>query len=81
MELAGIIQLLSCGFVHKLPSTAFADSAESTEKKDKALMLCTVSGSDLAFVKKRWAWCVLPSGVFIISAEGKAAKQFAAPGN
>lgn len=22
-----------------------------------------VSGSDLAFVKKRWAWCVLPSGV------------------
>ena len=24
-----------------------------------------VSGSDLAFVKERWAWCVLPSGVFI----------------
>jgi putative transposase len=26
-----------------------------------------VSGSDLAFVKERWAWCVLPSGVFIHS--------------
>ena len=24
-----------------------------------------VSGSDLALVKERWAWCVLPSGVFI----------------
>jgi putative transposase len=24
-----------------------------------------VSGSDLAFVKKRWAWCVLPSGVLV----------------
>ncbi len=24
-----------------------------------------VSGSDLAFVKERWAWCVSPSGVFI----------------
>ncbi len=25
-----------------------------------------VSGSDLAFVKERWAWCVLPSGVLVI---------------
>lgn len=26
-----------------------------------------VSGSDLAFVKERWAWCVLPSGVLVTS--------------
>lgn len=25
-----------------------------------------VSGSDLAFVQKRWAWCVLPSGVHVM---------------
>ncbi len=24
-----------------------------------------VSGSDLAFIQKRWAWCVLPNGVYI----------------
>jgi putative transposase len=24
-----------------------------------------VSGSDLAFVKERWAWCILPSGVHV----------------
>ena len=25
-----------------------------------------VSGSDLAFVKERWAWCILPSGVRVM---------------
>ena len=24
-----------------------------------------VSGSDLAFIQKRWAWCVLPNGVHV----------------
>jgi putative transposase len=30
-----------------------------------------VSGSDLAFVKERWAWCVLPSGVLVTLAGAK----------
>lgn len=29
-------------------------------------MLPIVSGSDLALIKKRWAWCVLPGGVLVM---------------
>ena len=36
-------------------------------KEDERENLSIVSGSDLAFIKKRWAWCVLPSGVKVIS--------------
>lgn len=34
-------------------------------QKTKGEYPLIVSSSDLAFVKERWAWCVLPSGVFI----------------
>jgi transposase len=34
-------------------------------QKNEGEHLSIVSGSDLAFVKKRWAWCVLPSGVLV----------------
>lgn len=33
-----------------------------------------VSSSDLAFVKERWAWCVLPSGV-VIHPQGQSSKE------
>jgi len=34
-------------------------------EKDGGVIPPIVSGSDLAFVKKRWAWCVLPGGVLV----------------
>jgi len=37
------------------------DLPEKNEGKHPSI----VSGSDLAFVQKRWAWCVLPNGVHI----------------
>ena len=35
-------------------------------QKNKGEYPLIVSGSDLAFVKKRWAWSVLPSGILVI---------------
>jgi Transposase and inactivated derivatives len=34
-------------------------------QKNEGEHLSLVSGSDLALIKERWAWCVLPSGVVI----------------
>ena len=39
-----------------------------------------VSSSDLTLVKERWAWCVVPSGVFVTS-QGKNSELLAASGN
>jgi hypothetical protein len=39
-----------------------------------------VSGSDLALIQERWAWCVLPSGV-LVTPRGQDSEIFAASGN
>jgi putative transposase len=49
------------------------------KEKNEALA-SIVSGSDLDFVKERWAWCVSPSGV-VSTLQGRSSEIFAAPGN
>jgi putative transposase len=44
-------------------------------QKNEGLCPSIVSGSDLAFIKKRWAWCVLPSGV-LVTPRGQDSKVF-----
>jgi len=48
------------------------------EKKEALASI--VSGSDLGFVKERWAWCVSPSGV-VSTLRGRNSEIFAASGN
>lgn len=48
------------------------------EKKEASASI--VSGSDLGFVKERWAWCVSPSGV-VSTLRGRNSEIFAASGN
>jgi len=50
------------------------------QEKTEGIIPSIVSCSDLAFVKKRWAWCVLPSRV-IVTLRGQNSERFAASGN
>lgn len=50
------------------------------QEKTEEIIPSIVSCSDLAFVKKRWAWCVLPSGV-LVTLRGQNSERFAASGN
>jgi transposase len=49
-------------------------------RERKEALASIVSGSDLGFVKERWAWCVLPSGV-VSTSRGRNSEIFAASGN
>jgi putative transposase len=49
-------------------------------REKKEALASIVSGSDLGFVKERWAWCVSPSGV-VSTLRGRNSEIFAASGN
>ena len=49
-------------------------------REKKEALASIVSGSDLGFVKERWAWCVSPSGV-VSTPRGRNSEIFAASGN
>lgn len=60
-------QCLQCQTVHIRDENAAINGLRKVlrdlSQKNEGEYPSIVSGSDLAFVKKRWAWCILPSGV------------------
>jgi putative transposase len=63
-------QCTQCEAIHIRDENAAINGLSRTVKdlqKKSETEVSTVSGSDLVAVQQRWAWCVLPSGVFTAS--------------
>lgn len=68
----------SCSSVHLRDENAAQNGLKRVLRDLKLNEL--VPGSGLAFIKKRWAWCALPSGV-VMSLRGQGCDEFTAPRN